>query len=107
MQRQFMRTEPSRAGTGARTPSRHIRAASSNRGFFTLGFAVAALVAGAIGLGIVESVSPESDSKPATADVDRSPPVDRARVEDAKTVTISEAAPHLASDPGSAGKVLR
>ena len=107
MQREFIRTGASEAGTDARTSSRQVRAASSSRGFFTLGFAIAALVVGGLGLGVVEAVTPESGSKPSMADVDRALPDDRARVENTKTVTVNEAPPVLANDSASAGKVLR
>lgn len=93
-----MRTEPRHDGTAARPSPRHIRAAAPNKGFFTLGFVVAVLVASALGVGMVEVVAPESDSVPSLAEVDRSLPVDRAEVEDVKNVAASEAAARAANE---------
>ena len=72
-----MRTESRHAGTYARPSPCCIRAASTNRGFFTIGFVVVVLVAGAVGVGIVEAVEPESGSRPGMADLDRLPPVEQ------------------------------
>jgi len=107
MQCKFIRTEPRHAGTNARPPPRHVRAASPNGGFFSLGFVVAVLITGALGVGIVEGVAPESGSTPIAADVDRLQPVDRAKAEAAKTLAVSEAAANSTNDARSAGKVLR
>jgi hypothetical protein len=107
MQSQFVRTEPGHAGTRVRPRPSHIRAASSIRGFFTIGFAIATLIAGALGVGIVEAVTPESGLTQNAADGDRLLPADSAKVEDSNTVAASKAASQLAAGSSSAGKALR